>query len=407
MKTIILQGDAVASVQLPELGERTPLQVASTPNLDFLASHGEFGFLTLSAKGYDMQGDITHLALLGYDPSKYYSGPAQFEGASLEVVLEKQDLAFLCDLVTLRSTDARGDVKKLGPHLIMDDDQVREIDSEEAREMIDAVNDQLASETIQFYAGKGHRHLMVWAGGTGRRGCGNPRAAVGKSIEPYLPVGEGSEVLRELMEASRIILRNHPVNREREEAGLKPANCLWLWGAGKSIELPKLTERYSISGATVSIADLHLGIGIHSGLEPVNPADHSEFASSDFYAYAKICFQALRSKDLVYLHVQACPDAIGAVDSKELISTIEAFDEQLVGTLLKTLPEFGAYRLVVACNHALIEARDQKPLPTPFVVYGNKEVKENTPKFSFNEIGSGHGSARDATRVLDRLLANA
>ena len=152
---------------LQELNGRSPLHVASTPNLDDLARHGEYGYLRLPVEANGSLSDIMHLALLGYDPSKYYSGPGPFEAASLEVGLEKHDVAFLCHLVTLRSNESKHDGKKFGPHLIMEDDHVGDLEAEEARELIDAINDQMGSETIQFYTGKGHRHVM----GLGRVGC--------------------------------------------------------------------------------------------------------------------------------------------------------------------------------------------------------------------------------------------
>ena len=113
MKTIIVQGDGIASDALPELDGQTPLQVAKTPNLDDLAKQSECGSFTLSQEKVSLSSAATHLALLGYDPSKYFSGLAPFEAASLEVVLEQHDMAFLCQLVTLSSTDGRGDSKKI------------------------------------------------------------------------------------------------------------------------------------------------------------------------------------------------------------------------------------------------------------------------------------------------------
>ena len=189
MKIVFVQADGMASAPLEELGGRTPLQAASTPNLDFLAGEGEYGQLILPGQNVSLSGEKIHLALLGYDPDKYYSGQGPFEAASLGVGLEKQDVAFLCHLVTLGVMEGKSESKKMGPHLFLLDDRAGRIDSEDARDLIDAVNDQMGSETIQFYTGKGHRHLMVWAGGVARRGCGNPHAALGKSIEPYFQPG--------------------------------------------------------------------------------------------------------------------------------------------------------------------------------------------------------------------------
>lgn len=406
MKTVFVQADGMASPPLEELGGRTPLQAASTPNLNLLVNQGEYGHLTLPSENSHLLGDSVHLGLLGYDPTKFYSGPGPFEAASLEVGLEKQDVAFLCHLVTLRSDERKSQNKKMGTHHLMVDDRAGGIGSEEARELIDAVNDHMASETIQFYAGKGHRHLMVWAGGVARRGCGNPHEALGRSIEPYLPTGEGSEILKELMEAARIVLRKHPVNIEREEAGLNPANCLWLWGPGKAIEFPKLIDRWSITGATVSAVDLHLGIGICAGLEPINPHDYEDFDHSQFSIYTKACRKALQSKDFVYVHVSN-PLFLDPVNGQELVKFIEAFDDGLIGTLMTSLGDFGDYCLLVTCNHADEQVFSSKERPTPLVVYKSSATKPTSSLSTFCEVEAEQRNGRDATRIMERTLARA
>ena len=344
-----------------------------------------------------------HLALLGYDPNKYYSGPGPFEAASLEVVLEKHDVAFLCHLVTLRSSDNKNDVKKFGPHLIMEDDHVGDLEAEEARELIDAINDQMGSETIQFYTGKGHRHVMVWAGGMPRLQCGDPRVAVGQSIGPFLPTGEGSEILKELIEASHIVLRNHQVNRERQEAGLKPVNCFWLWGPGKAVELPNISERWSLSGATVSTVDLHLGIGICAGMEPMNPEAYDEYAPLNFSFFEKACSKALQTKDFVYLHVPILSDDTSS-KAQGMTKVVEAFDQELVGPLMKTLSECGDFRLMVTCNYPVHIPERHQAGAIPYLLYKSGETKSPEASVNFHEDEAAKGCGRDAIRLVERLL---
>lgn len=390
-----------------ELAGCTPLQAASTPNLDFLARHGEYGLLGLPGGGHKFPGGLTHLALLGYDARKYDVGLGPFEGAELGVVLGRQDVAFLCDLVTLRAREGRADAKKLGPHVIIDDETAGGIETEEARALIDTINEQLGSEAIQFYAGTRHRHLMVWVGGMARGTCCDPHDVVGQTVESYLPSGEGADILRELMEASRVVLRHHPVNQEREDAGLKPANCLWLWGPGKAVEFPKLTERYAVSGATVSRSDLHRGIGICAGLEAVTPEQDPESDDAAFEELAGMSLKLLQKKDFVYLHAQA-PSGAGVMDMKKKVAAVEAFDQQVVGTLLRDLPAFGAYRLLVVCNSVGGKGQRSEALPTLFALHDHSRAEEATSQYGYNEIDVTRSpiGVRDATRVLARLFAS-
>ncbi len=404
MKTVIVQADGIASDALPELDGQTLLQVAKTPNLDNVATQGEFGYLTLSTKGLLFSSAVTHLALLGYDPQKYYSGLGPFEAASLEVVLEKQDMAFCCQLVTLISDNGLEDTKKIGSHTILDEEEAEDIDSEDARELIDAVNEQLGSEMIQFYAGERCRHLMVWIGGTTRCVCHSPREAKGRNIAAFLPSGNGADVIKELMEASRILLRHHPVNQDREQAGMKPVNCLWLWGPGKAIELPKWKERWSIPSVTISPSGVHRGIGICAGIDVLNPNDQTEEHQAEFSLQVQTCLSALQSKDFVYLHVPI-PFTDRTTDTQAAVKAIETFDEQVVGSLLTSASERGDCRLVVVGNHADEETRGPTSLPSPYAFLEMRDLQNTSSRISFNEISAMKSMARDATKLTARVLA--
>lgn len=403
MKSIVVQCDGISS-PVREFDESTPLSIAATPNLDWLANHGEFGMFAVPG-GVEPGSDVTHLALLGYDPHKYYLGPAPFEAASLDVHLDKGDVAFLGHFVTLRSANGRGEEKKLGPHLLLDDIEAGGIDTDEARELIDALNDQLASETIQFYTGKRHRHVMVWIGGTTRYACADPRLARGKSIEGFLPTGEGAKFILELMEASRIILRNHPVNQERMQAGLKPANCLWLWGPGKAVEFPSFKDRYGLSGVTLSPDDLHVGIGLSVGLGSPAPVDEERWTDSDYQGLADRCLALLRSNDLVYLHVPF-PQSWADGASVELAKAIERFDDQVIGPLRSALSSQAGLRLLVACNPPTVNGALPKAMVAPYVLCRKVTVEGSGQERPFHERSASaqHGTPRDATKLLERLL---
>ncbi len=407
MKTIILQGDGIADLQSPELDDRTPLQVASTPALDFLASHGEFGSLTLPGTGQALTGDVTHLALLGYDPQKYYSGPGPLAGAGLEVALGPEDVGFICNLVTLSTKPGHMEGNKLDAHVVLEDDTAGGISTEEARELIEAANEQLGSESIQFYAGTGYRHLMVWVGGVAKMSCSDPHFAVGQGVSSFLPQGEKANVLKELMEASRVILRDHPVNQEREAAGLKPGNGLWLWGPGKSKELPSFKDRFGLTGVTLSNSDLHLGISRCAGIKGLNVDTEDDSSEGPFRVYAQAAIKLLEQVPLVYVHVQEQPD-IREGYRKEKVTRLEEFDQQLVGPLLKHAQEAGDCRILVACNRWGGRRDESSETPsTPFVLYEGGANPEKSSDAQFNEVEALRSPVgpKDATRFVNGILA--
>lgn len=407
MKTIILQGDGIADLPSPELDDRTSLQIASTPSLDFLAAHGEFGSLKLPGSGRPLTGDVTHLALLGYDPHKYYSGPGPLAGAGLEVVLGPQDVGFICNLVTLRTKPGHMEGNKFDAHVVLDDDTAGGISTEEARELIEAANEQLGSESIQFYAGTGCRHLMVWVGGIAKMICSDPHFAVGQGVSPFLPQGEKANVLKELMEASRVILRDHPVNQERETAGLKPGNGLWLWGPGKSIEMPSFKDRFGLTGVTLSNSDLHLGISRCAGIKGLNVDTEDDSADGPFSVYAQAAIKLLEQVPLVYIHVQEQPDLREGY-RKEKVTRLEQFDQELVGPLLKHAQEAGDCRVLVVCNRWGGGWDEPAGTPsTPFALYEGGANPEKNSEAQFNEVEalSSPGGPKDATRFMNGFLA--
>ena len=410
MKYVLVHGDGLADWPRQDLGGRTPLQAAATPNLDALAQNGELGLVTVQADGLIPNSDITELSLLGYDPQKSYAGPAPFEAAGLGIIMGQHDVVYRCNMVTLRGADPKGkgsptEVKKLGPSVIMDDDTAGGLDSEEARELIDAVNEQLGSETIQFYPGSGHRHLMVWVGGKVRITCVNPHDVVGRSIGENLPTGDGSEILRKLMDASLIILRDHPINDQRREAGLKPAHCLWLWGQGRAPHLPSLTERRQMTGTVLSRSDIHRGIAVSAGLEAGLLADSD---GTDFLRLGEAALHELEKKDFAYVHAYAPLDVALDTDPKTKMTMVEEFDQKVVGTIMKGLPKQGPHRILLVCDRPMATGTTPGSVSSvPYVLYEGPGHGEKAFSRGFSEAGaeSATSARRDATKLLNLMLA--
>jgi 2,3-bisphosphoglycerate-independent phosphoglycerate mutase len=409
MKYVILVGDGMADRPVAELNGRTPLQAAKTPNLNCLARNGEFGLVKTAPDGCYPGSDITQLSILGYDPKKYGTGPAPFEAAGLDVALNPDDVAYRCNLVTLRSDTGKYDVKKLGPHAIMEDFTAGQIDSLEAKELIYDLNEQIGTEVVQFYAGVSYRHLMVWAEGKHRLTLAPPQDITGKPVGDYLPKGEGEKVLRALMDAALPILREHQINLDRIEAGKPPANALWLWGQGKAPKMPKLTERYGITGAMISALDLPRGLGVYCGFEPVKVQGATGSADTNYLGKAEAALSELKTKDLVYIHVGAADDASHEGDVQGKVKAIESFDEQTVGTLLRELAKHGSHRVLMVCNHATpLALRRHTDEPVPFALFEGPVHKDDTKQErGFDEIDAKLTRVlqEDATKLIGKLLS--
>ncbi|HSF67670.1 MAG TPA: hypothetical protein VLA67_09605 [Nitrospiraceae bacterium] len=410
MKQVILHAGGMADRPREELRGQTPLQAASTPHLDRLAQGGELGLLAASLESVRQGSGLIGTAMLGYDPKKYYQGPGPLEAASLGVAVSEHDVVYCCSMVTLRADAQSGnkgglnEVKKLGPHVVMDDATAGLISTEEARELIEAINEQLGSEMIQFYPGSGHRHLMVWVNGKSRAICTDPQLLIGRPIADALPAGDGSDILWKLMEASFQILRDHSLNDERREAGRKPANCLWLWGQGRAIPWPSLADRFKVTGVVVSQSDVHRGLGLMAGLEAV---DGARLAGSDLRTQAAIALEELKKNDFAYVQVELPDEVVYGSDVAAKVKGIEAIDRDLIGPLLEGLTQSGPHRIVAFCDWGNVLHGQAVERPGFFAYRDSASVLAAGvgKRFTEAEARASTVPPRDATKFVVRLFA--
>ena len=378
MKYVVIIGDGMADRPLKELGGKTPLQMAFTPHMDRLAHEGIIGKTRTIPPGFYPGSDVANLSILGYNPLKFYTGRAPLEAASIGVKLNKSDISFRCNLVTLKFDKQR---KKA----IMEDYSSGHITTEEARVLISEINNEFGTEDIHFYPGVSYRHLMVWSGGSADVDCTPPHDILDKDIADYLPVGNGEDVLKKMMFESTAILERHPVNKERIKKGMEPANSIWLWGQGKKPALPIFRERYSIDGALVSAVDLTRGIGINIGFEILNVPGITGYLDTNYLGKAEESLKALEKVDFVYIHVEAPDEAGHSGNYKDKIKAIEDFDALVVGTVMKGLEKFKEYRVLIMPDHATpIEVRTHTDEPVPFVIFDSRLKKKNNSA-SFDE----------------------
>ena len=221
MKYLILLGDGMADLPVPELGGLTPLQTARKPVLDALARRSLCGSVRTIPEGMPTGSDTANLSVMGYDTRRYYTGRSPIEAVSMGVVLEDGDIAFRCNLVTL--SDETDFAQRT-----MVDYSSDEIESDEAALLIQEVDRCLSDGAIRFHPGKSYRHCMVWKGGPLGTTLTPPHDILTKVVGPYLPKGEGAARLLSIMESSADLLPGLPVNLSRVARGKRPANSVWI-----------------------------------------------------------------------------------------------------------------------------------------------------------------------------------
>jgi 2,3-bisphosphoglycerate-independent phosphoglycerate mutase len=396
LKYVILVGDGMADTPVKELGGKTPLEAANIPCMDTLASKGELGLARTVKPGFHPGSEIANMAILGLDPVKYYTGRAPIEAKSIGVDLEKDDVAFRINLVTLSS-------KSHG--LVMEDYCSDHITTQEARELIKALGEGLKDiPSVRVYPGIEYRHLMVI------RGFENPgikttppHDILGEYAQKYLPE---NDLLKKLIERSLSILKDHPINLKRRSQGKKEATAIWPWGQGKACSVPTLKDEYGITGAMISAVDLMKGLGMLRGMEIINVPGATGWIDTNYVGKGEAALDALSRVDLVYVHVEAPDEAGHAGLLKEKIAAIESFDLLVVGTILKGLESKGiAFRMLIMPDHPTpIAIRTHSSDPIPFVIYDSTKQKNNPRGFSEKQAASTGVFIEEGHTILARLL---
>lgn len=400
MKYVVLQGDGMADWPVPELGNKTPLEYAHTPHMDRIASRGRLGLTHTIPDGYPPGSDVGTLSLLGFDPHHYHTGRSPIEAASMGVELGPTDIAFRCNLVSFATQANGGEV--------MLDFTAGHISSDEAAELIGALNAELGGAEFRFYPGVSYRHLLVWHQGKEHMNTTPPHDITDKPLAGHLPRGEGAERLCTLMAHSREIFAEHPVNRQRREQGHNPASGIWLWGQGRRPALPTLHEQFGLHGAVISAVDLVRGIGVLAGLEVILVPGATGFLDTNYLGKAEYGLEALQHTDFLFLHVEATDEAghMGAADKK--VQALEDFDHKVVGTILKGLDSLGEWRLLLMPDHATpVALKTHSDDPVPFAVLSSHDWQNATPRaLAYNESSARQTGlvVPEAWRIMPQFI---
>jgi len=403
MKYVIIVGDGMADYPVESLGGKTPLMVARTPYMDRMANQGEIGLVRTVPDGFNPGSEIANLSIFGYDPVRYYTGRGPLEAASLRVNLSADDIAFRCNLVTL---------KFRGSEILMEDFSAGHITDEEASKIIADLNNEMGTSGIQFHAGVSYRHLMVLKNGAAKFSglekleLTPPHDIIGKEISPFLPQTEAPVLT--LMKESQRVLKNHPVNQARETKGLLPANSIWLWGQGHSPQMVTMKERFGMDGYVISAVHLIKGIGMLAGLEVLEVPGATGYFDTNYDGKARYALRGLREKDFVYVHVEA-PDEAGHMGDLQLkIDAIEAFDEKIVGAILEGMKEFKRYKILVLPDHPTpLSVRTHTADPVPYVICSNEKSPISAHGTTFDEASAGRSGIciEKGFELIERFLS--
>jgi len=373
-KYVVVVGDGMADYPIAQLGNKTPLEAANTPNMDIISSTGRIGRFLSIPEGMEPGSDIANMSILGYDPKLYHTGRAPIEAASMGLELEEDEVAFRMNLVCLEFKDKE---------IIMKSHSAGEISTEEAKELIEFLSKNMPfPDGVRIYPGVAYRHILVWKNGPSPDTL-PPHDYLEKDVSDYL---SKNDPIVSLIRMSWEYLRAHPINRERREKGLYEANSIWLWGQGKKAKLPLFKEKYGISGGIISAVDLIKGLGILMGLKPIYVKGATGYLDTNYRGKAEAAIEFLKKNDFVFIHVEAPDEAGHNADIEGKIYAIEKIDQDVIGTLIKGLSQFDDYSILVISDHLTpISKRTHTAEPTLFAYSTNRRIKRGIKDKKFCE----------------------
>lgn len=392
MKYLVLLCDGMADYPVPELGNKTPMGASNTPNMDKLAEKSVIGLVKTVADNMKPGSDVANLSVLGYDPQVYYTGRSPLEAGSIGIDMKDTDVSFRCNLVTL-SDEANYEDKTILDYCADD------ISTEEAKELVEYLENHLGNDEFKLYSGVSYRHCLIWNNGTLEVGnLTPPHDITGKPIKEYIPTHKNAQKLYEMMVKSYDLLKDHPVNKAREAKGLRPANSMWLWGEGVRASLMPFTEKYGLKGSMISAVDLLKGIGKFSGMNVVHVPGATGYMDTNFEGKAEAAIKEFANgQDLVYVHVEA-PDECGhryEIENKK--KSLEIIDEKILGPVLEALEQYDDYKVLIMPDHATpLSLKTHTNDPIPFLIYKKSnptiggEFTEEGAKASGIFIENGH-----------------
>lgn len=398
MKYVILVYDGAADYKIKELGDKTPFEVASKPMLDKLARTSTVGLVSNVPSDMVPESDTANLAIMSYDPKIYSNGRSPLEAVSMGLDMKPNEIAFRCNVVTISDDDSiQYDKREMIDH------SADEITTDEAAELIRAVEEAFGDDSRTFYPGVSYRHCLLWQDPPAYSSFMRPHDILGQCIEEYMP----PEPYAELQRRSYDVLAHHPINEARRARGLRPANSIWLWSPGAKPSLPSFKEKWGLDASVISAVDLIKGIGICAGMESIDVEGATGNVNTNYDGKAKAAIDALRGgKDLVYIHVEA-PDECGhRAELENKVRSIELIDEKILAPVYNALSESGEpFGIMILPDHPTpIVKRTHTLDPVPFMMYKSNRSESGVDSFSEDTAKAAGLYIEHGYNLLDKFI---
>ncbi|MGE5356340.1 MAG: cofactor-independent phosphoglycerate mutase [Deltaproteobacteria bacterium] len=399
MKYIIILADGCADEPIKELGNKTPLQAANTPNIDALCAKSRCGKLITVPSDMPPGSEIANLSVLGYDVHEVFEGRGVLEAASIGVPINEGELGLRCNIICIEN-------EKIKNH------SAGHITTEEAGELIKSLQNELNSEKVKFYAGVSYRHLLVVEGGNKNIRCTPPHDVPGTPFRDVMvkeksdDAKDTAQLMNDLILRSQEVLKNHPVNLKRIEAGKDPGNSIWMWSPGYKPSMKTYNELYNKSGAIISAVDLLYGIGAYAGFKAIHVEGSTGLYNTNYEGKAKAAVEALKEVDFVYLHIEASDEAGHEGNFELKTKTIEYLDQRVVKYIVDETAKMNEQvAIAILPDHPTpCSIKTHTHEPVPFMIYHPDESADEVMEYNEFSVEKGYYGTLKGNEFIKALF---
>lgn len=382
----------MADHKVERLGGKTLLQYARPEYMNRLAKAGRTGRLVTVPEGFPPGSEVANTAILGYDLNKVYEGRGPLEAASIGYEMQPDDFAIRCNIITLEDG-------KIITH------NGGNLQTEDARVLIDYLNEHLGNERVKFICGIQYRHLLVIKGGNKHIVCNPPHDHPNEEWRPLLvkaeipEAQETADLINDLILKSQELLAKHPYNLAKAAKGERQANSIWPWSGGYRPSMQTLMEQYPQikTGAVISAVDLIQGIGKYAGLRIIKVPGATGLADTNYEGKALAAIDALQKDDFVFVHVEATDEAGHDGDLELKLRAIDYLDQRLIKPIFEATEQMSEpVCIAILPDHPTpVEQRIHVNEPVPFLIY-HKGIEPDEVQYYDEEscVSGGYGLLR-------------
>jgi 2,3-bisphosphoglycerate-independent phosphoglycerate mutase len=400
MKYAIVSPDGCADEPQASLQGRTPLQAAKTPAMDEIARMGVVGKSNNVPAHLPPGSDVANLSLFGYDPKQYFTGRAPLEAAAQGIPLGPEDWAIRCNLVTIEDQ-------------VMRSFTADHISTDEATALLKTCQQELAGDFLEFIPGVSYRNLLVHRGAkrpgpyTQETRATPPHDLTDHSVADDFPRGAGSDLLNDLMARSVPLFAEHPVNVARKRGGKLPATNIWLWGLGKAPKLASFQSLHGKTGVMITAVDLLRGLAALIGWQRIEVPGATGYIDTDYAAKGKAAIEAIKTTDIVCVHVEATDEASHLGDAKEKVKALEQIDQHIVGPLHAALKAQGDYRILISPDHpTFLRTKTHSHGYVPFALCGSGVAADSAATYDEATAAASQLTFDEGWRLMGRFIAS-